>query len=239
MSAAHPDVAPHLLGRRMAAQEWHDLTMLHWRVAPEQVAALLPDELEPDTFDGSAWVSLVPFRMVDVTAPPIPPLPLISRFPETNIRTYVTGPAGPAVWFCSLEVPHPWVPPAARAGLGVPYTLSRMRFSRQGDELRYWSRRIAPAPRGASSLVGVRVGRPRQPDALDRFLVNRWGACSRRFGTTLFTPVVHPPWTLHDAEVTVLHDELGAAAGLRLTEVERTSHTPVLADISFGFPRAI
>ena len=47
--------------RPVMLNRWESLTFLHWRYQPEVVQRLLPPGLTVDTFDGSAWVALVPF----------------------------------------------------------------------------------------------------------------------------------------------------------------------------------
>ena len=75
------------------AMRWHDLAFLHRPVRAALLRAHLPPGLELDTFDGSAWVALVPFEM-RVGLFGVPPLPYLTVFPETNVRTYVIGPDG-------------------------------------------------------------------------------------------------------------------------------------------------
>src|SRR6266536_1164336 len=77
--------------RPVMLQHWRRLTFLHWPYPPPAVQALLPPGLEVETFDGAAWVGLVPFLMDGVRPPGVPPLPWASRFPETNVRTYALG----------------------------------------------------------------------------------------------------------------------------------------------------
>ncbi len=82
---------------------WDTLAFLHWRYEPEVVQALLPPGLRVEVRDGSAWVALVPF-VLEVTRPDRPPVPWLSRFAETNVRTYVTADDGSTgVWFLSLD----------------------------------------------------------------------------------------------------------------------------------------
>jgi hypothetical protein len=52
--------------RAMIFQAWRSVAFLHWPVAPEVVATRLPEGLEPDTVEGSAWLGLhaVPGRAV-------------------------------------------------------------------------------------------------------------------------------------------------------------------------------
>src|SRR5438270_2493200 len=92
------------VGRLSVAQQWRAMTFLHWAYDPGQLRALVPPELDLDTWDGKAWVSVTPFLMVDFRLPGLPPVPGLSTFPETNVRTYVRGPGGrDGIWFFSLE----------------------------------------------------------------------------------------------------------------------------------------
>ncbi len=232
----HPERSPHRIDRPVVTQRWEDVSMLHWRVAPPVVDALLPPGLRADTVDGSAWASLVPFRMAALTAPPIPPLPYMGTFPETNIRTYVVGPDGPAVWFLSLDITRLMGVPVARIGFGQPYIWSRMAIDRRGEEIRYWCRRRFPGPNGARSHVGVRIGGPVAADPLDAFLTNRWAAYSVIRGRLHHAAVVHDPWPLHRAEVTLLHDELGAAGGLSIGRIERVHYAASATGVVFAAP---
>jgi uncharacterized protein YqjF (DUF2071 family) len=71
-------------------QTWTDLLFAHWPVAPEALRPLIPAGLALDTYDGSAWLGVVPFRMRGVRYRLTPALPWISAFPELNVRTYLT-----------------------------------------------------------------------------------------------------------------------------------------------------
>jgi hypothetical protein len=98
---------PDPIKRTVLFNEWRRLVFLHWRYDPAEVQALLPDGLTVDTFDGSAWVALVPFEM-RVGLFGVPALPYLTVFPETNVRTYVIGPDGrTGVYFFSLDVNRP------------------------------------------------------------------------------------------------------------------------------------
>ncbi len=48
-------------GRWAMTQRWNDLLFAHWPIATAKMQSLLPDWLEADTIEGSAWVGAVPF----------------------------------------------------------------------------------------------------------------------------------------------------------------------------------
>ena len=44
-------------------QTWHDLLFMHWPISASLIRPTVPSELELDTFDGEAWIAVVPFWM--------------------------------------------------------------------------------------------------------------------------------------------------------------------------------
>ena len=54
----------------------------------------VPDELEIEEHDGSAWLGIQFFRVRALRARGALPVPGISAFLQLNVRTYVRGPDG-------------------------------------------------------------------------------------------------------------------------------------------------
>ncbi|WP_231121614.1 YqjF family protein [Motilibacter peucedani] len=210
-----PVTAPALPGRVLFDQRWRDLAFLHWPVDPEAVRRFFPPGCEPDVLGGTTWVSLVPFGMSGAGLGEGRPVPWLGSFLETNVRLYSVDAAGRhGVVFRSLDASRLLVVLAARVGLGLPYTWSRMR-EQEGAAAREWrSSRRWPGPRGARTSIALTVGPPVVPTPLDVFLTSRWGAHTRVAGRTLWVPNSHEPWPLREAAVTALDDELCAAAGV-------------------------
>ena len=113
-------------------QTWHDLLFMHWRVPAESLRQHLPTALSLDTFDDSAWIGIVPFRMSDVRPRFLPALPWLSAFPELNVRTYVTLDGRPGVWFFSLDAGNPLAVWIARAWFKLPYFTADITSSTRG-----------------------------------------------------------------------------------------------------------
>jgi uncharacterized protein len=180
--------------------DWEHISFLHWPVTATALASLVPPELDLLTHEGTPWVGITPFR-IRVRPPRLPAVPGLSTFPETNVRTYVTGPDGrEGVWFLHMEVTKAWFVAALRA-FGLPYVQRRMAVDVSARRMSYRS-----GQRGddAGSRIVVRPGAPLDPPAggaRERFLTARWGAYHRRGPLMLYTPVEHPPWPLHAAEI--------------------------------------
>ena len=235
-------VCPIRVRRPSMIHRWDQLTFLHWSYDPEVVQRLLPDGLVVDTFDDRAWVALVPFVM-EVRPPKGPALPWISRFCETNVRTYATAADGTrGVWFLSLDAARLPAVLTARSLYRLPYLWSAMTFDREDDVVTYTCRRRWPGPRGASSSVRIRIGEPFQPAELtdrDHFLTARWRLYSPRRGGPHAALAEHPPWPLHRVEVLDLDDELLRAGGLPEPEGEPLCHWSPGVEVRIGTPRRV
>ena len=200
--------------RPVMTQEWLNLAAIHWRIEPAEIRRQLPPGLEPDVFDGSGWVGLIPFQMARIAAPFTPPIPYFGSFPETNIRTYVTGPAGPGIWFHSLDISRLIPVLVARTTYRLPYIWAKMSITSGRDHIEYRARRRWPGPRGTRSVAALDIGEPiSQPSQLEHFLSSRWGLYTRLGRHMSFAKVEHEPWPLRRATLTRLQDDLLGAAG--------------------------
>jgi uncharacterized protein YqjF (DUF2071 family) len=196
--------APMLPWPRILRQNWLDLSFLHWAVEPASIAHLYPPDTEPDTFEGSSFVGVVPFQMA-----------LFGAFMETNVRLYSVDRTGRrGVVFLSLDTNRPGMVAAGRWIVGVPYRWARMNFRADGDRYAYTSTLRWPGV-AASSRVEVAVGEPLSSGPLEHFLTARWGAHVARLGRTWYMPNEHPVWSLRRAELIDFEDDgLLASVGL-------------------------
>jgi uncharacterized protein len=198
--------------------QWNHMSFLHWPYRPEVVQRLVPADLEVETIDGQAWIGLLPFRMEDVRLPTLPAVPWASRFPETNVRTYVRGPDGQsAIWFFSLDASRLGAVIAARATYWLRYFWSDMIVEPDGDRVHYRSRRRWPGPRGAHCRATVELGEPfddGELDRLDYFLTARHVLYSMLANRLAYAHAEHAPWPLIRARLLELDQELIEAAGL-------------------------
>lgn len=207
---------PRLPGLTLMTQSWLDATFLHWAVEPEKVAPLLPEGVMPDVIDGVTYVGLIAFRMYRIGWGPLPGMPYLGTFPETNVRLYSVDAAGRrGVVFRSLEAARLLPVATARTAFRLPYRWARMSAYRSGDEYWYGSRRREPGQPPVKSVIGVRIGSPVEtPSALDHFVTARWRLHFSLGGRTVHMPNAHPRWPLHQAELLACEEDLVAAAGL-------------------------
>ena len=203
-------------------QRWRHLAFLHWEVDADDVARLLPEGVSVDTFEGKAYVGVVPFTMLDVAPRWAPSVPGVSNFHELNVRTYVhLGGRDPAVWFFSLDAASSIAVLAARAGWHLPYFRASMELDVEGDAVSYRSHRLFSGDRRADLTLDYRVGAelgPSVPGTLQHFLAERYLLIAKDGGGALrIGQVHHRPYPLRAVEVVSLEQTMVEAAGLTVS----------------------
>jgi uncharacterized protein len=222
---------------------WRDLAFLHWPVAAEPLRALLPPSLELDTFDGAAWIGVVPFRMEGVRHRWLPPLPTARTFPEINVRTYVRGGDRPGVWFLSLDAGSRLAVRGARLGLNLSYFDAEMRVLGDHGGVEYRSRRAhrgAPAASFHARYAPTGEPSPARPGTLDSWLTERYRLYGRRrSGRVYAIDIHHAPWPLQAARVVIERNTMAEAAGVRLPDAAPTAHFARRLDVLAWAPARV
>jgi uncharacterized protein YqjF (DUF2071 family) len=222
---------------------WHDLLFMHWPVHEEALRSLIPPALHLDTFGGSAWLSVTPFRMTGVRPRFLPSVPPLSNFPELNVRTYVTAGGKPGIWFFSLDAGNPVAVRLARATFHLPYLDAEMSCAVVGDEVHYRSVRTRGGTPGAELAARYRpVGEPSEsrPGTLENFLTERYClyAADGR-GNVYRGDIHHHPWPLQPAEAEVEKLTMTEQIGVALPETGPVLHFSERLDVLAWSPRRI
>ena len=205
------------------AQTWRDLLFMHWPLDPETLRRLVPSPLTLDTYDGQAWVGVVPFRMTGIRLRWLPPVPGTTSFPELNVRTYVTIGGKPGVFFLSLDATNPLAVEVARRWFHLPYVGARISCRREGDDVVYSSQRTdGRLSRPAELDVRYRPTGPAaaaEPGSLARWLTERYCLyVPSRAGQLLRGEIHHAPWSLQTATAEIAVNTMAAAAGVALPD---------------------
>ena len=201
-------------------QRWLDLLFAHWRVPADELRAVVHPSVPIDEFDGAAWVGVTPFRVERLRARFAPPLPGISSFLETNVRTYATVDGRPGIWFISLDAENRSAVAAARRFYRLPYFLAEMRCSRDGDRISYALERTSDdGPAAALDLDYERAGPAAvpEPGTLEHFLTERYCLYTvGEDGRVLRGDIDHEPWRLAPAAASIRRNTMGKQVGLSL-----------------------
>jgi len=224
---------------------WRHLLFANWPVDPDVVDAHIPDPLTVDTYDGRAWLSVVPFTNVAVRPKGLPAwtgLPL----PELNLRTYVTcegersgpdatGPYddGPAadlgVYFFSLDADGILGVTGARLFHHLPYYFATMDMQTDERGVDFASRRWHPGARPNNFDARYEpVGERFHSDSgsVEEFLTKRHRYYTETPGGDLrYAQIRHGPWPLYDATVEFTETRCSRPTGSRRPTATRSSST--------------
>ena len=215
-----PTRRPH--GPAKGYQRWRTLLFLHWSFPAEVVQKLLPAGLTVDTWDGRAWIGVVPFTMREVHPRGLPAVSFVSDFHELNVRTYVhVDGRDPGVWFFSLEAAKALPVRIARRFWHLPYHRAEMSLEQGGDEVAYSSERLWPEPIPAKFRARWRVGENlghAAPDTFEHFLAERYLLYAQTPSGLFTGQVHHTPYPLHRAELLELEQDMLSPAGLPRAE---------------------
>jgi uncharacterized protein YqjF (DUF2071 family) len=194
----------------LQGQTWDELLFMHWRVGEDEMRELLPESLPPDTHDGSAWIGITPFRVSGLRLHGLPPVPVLSTFPEVNVRTYVTYDGKPGIWFFSLDADSPWAVDAARLTYRLPYHKARIDVGRRAGWIDYRSART-----GARLDVSYRPdgeATASDPGTLEHFLTERYCLYTEHHERLHRAEIHHGPWRVQPAEAEVRKNTMSPVA---------------------------
>ena len=203
---------------------WHDLLFAHWPVRVDSIRPLIPGVLDIDTFDGSAWIGVVPFHMSGVR-PRYVAMPL--AFPELNVRTYVKYRDKSGVWFFSLDAAS-WLSVRAARWLGLPYYDARMTvmFTTLMSNMRACAliRTLHP-PSFGGKYGPISPVYHSTPGTLDHWLTERYALYGAlKADRIVFGEIHHAQWRLQRAEIELRKNTMTIASGVDLPDTKPPCH---------------
>lgn len=208
-------------------QSWGKLLFMHWRIDDKLLRQLIPKQLKIDTFDGSAWIGVVPFTMWGIRASFLPPVPGTSAFHELNVRTYASLNGVAGVWFFSLDAANRLAVWAARKFYNLPYFNAEMELDQIDNAIRYSSRRVdrrgAPAHLQAAWAIGDPLPQSSR-GSLEFFLTERYCLYSERKGEVYRARIQHKPWPLRKAQLNSFDSSMIESHGLPTPEGQPLLH---------------
>jgi uncharacterized protein YqjF (DUF2071 family) len=217
----------------------------HWPVPAEQLRPHLPEGLELDTYDGSAWVSVLAFEVTAARPRALPAgLSPTRPFGETNLRTYVRHDDRPGVYFLSLDAGTRVGAAALHSAMGMPCyaaetTVDLRRADDEVTSVDYRSRRSQAGQPSATFDVAYGPDGPTgtaEPGSLAEFCIER-----RRWFTAAGQPspylsragpglrvgeIDRDPWQVAPATADLTANSLGRPFGIDLSGAPRLHYSP-------------
>ena len=217
-------------------QRWHDLLFAHWPIDAKVLLALIPPSLQVDTFENQAWIGVVPFWMSGIRQRGMPALPYLSRFPEINVRTYVTDGEKPGVWFLSLDAANILAVKAARKYFCLPYYHARMQCQVNENRVEYCSKRVhanIPPAEFRGSYAPIDEVQFAQKDSLEYWLAERYCLyTTNKSSDVCRAEIHHAPWPLQRAKAEIDVNTMASAAGTLLPNVAPLLHFSKLQEVA-------
>jgi uncharacterized protein YqjF (DUF2071 family) len=208
------------------AQRWRDVLFLHWRADAAGLRRRLPAALEVETFGGSAWLSLVVFRL-RVRPCGLPFLPGLGRLVEANLRTYVSCRGRPGICFLSVHADDRWAVRLARLFTPIPYAWGRLRYGVRGPRCRF---ALPPAFQATATVAPEAEEKEAKDGGLDAWLLERYRLYAAAARGLWQAEVSHPRWRFRDATATVAAD----AAAFAPSAAPDRAHFSTGLDALFG-----
>jgi uncharacterized protein YqjF (DUF2071 family) len=198
-------------------QVWTDLLFAHWRVPFETLRPLVPASLTLETWEGEAWLGVVPFDLSRLQPRALPPLPGMGSFPEINVRTYVNVGGRRGVYFFSLDAASPGAVFVARTFFRLPYRNAAITIRREGGgAFHYDSARRDGAARFRGRYAPEGAPFTAAPGSLDEWLTERYCLYTTALGRPWRLDIDHPPWALQRARATIDENTMAAPIGVTL-----------------------
>ncbi len=220
-------------GRWAMTQRWNDLLFAHWRVPAAAIAPFLLDGLQPDTFQGSAWIGILPLWVDRFNFRGVPSIPGAGSFPELHLRTYVHDQRtnSPGIFHLTVDIGNLMAAAATRLVGGVPCNWAEMRLNQRTErEFSFYSRRrfvsqpvvfntryrgLGPTRR----LAEIRSG------TLEYFFTERYCIFTRNHAGQAMRASIHTVASpLEDAEAEIERNDLPGALGLQVSDPEPVLH---------------
>lgn len=217
--------APHV-----ASMTWRHGLFVNWPVDPSAVRPHVPEQLTLETWDGDAWLSVLPFVLTNVGIRGTPPITRIA-FPEINVRTYVTYRGDPGLFFFSIDVGQPLLAAAVGRLSRLPVQYADVHISGTEEGIVFSSRR--PASDGALEepfrsesttaedtawfAAKYRPDGPvftPKPETFEYWLTERRRFYAPEDGGVLAGEIAHDPWPLQPADATIHENRMFTANGL-------------------------
>lgn len=229
-----PPFPPHAF-----AMTWRAGAFLHWPVEPGVLRPRVPEPLELDTREGTAWISVLPFVLADAGLRGSPGWSR-TTIRELNVRTYVRYRGDPGLFFFSIDVDSPAIALAAGRLTRLPCHRAMMRAD-GGGRITFGSSRPGSSPpaRFAASYRPTEPASHAEPGSLAHWLVERRRFYAPTGRGVLTAEIGHAPWPLREATVEVRENTMFAANDLPDPDGEPVAHYCGELEMTGSLPRPV
>ncbi len=191
----------------IASMLWENVLFAHWKVKCENLKKCLPTGVELDTYNGEAYLGIVPFFMKEME---LTFLPFLSRlsFSQINIRTYVKVANQKGVYFFNLDTNHLLAMLGGKIAFKSPYAYAKITIEKRDNEIFF------EHSRPKTDLCFKGIYKPisntfyAQNGSLEHWLTERYRFYIICKGKVYFGDISHKKWPLHKATLNIEENTL-------------------------------
>lgn len=229
-----------------------DMLFAHWPIKPEYLRPHVPDVLTLDTFEGDAWVGILPHYAAEIKMRSFGGR---ISFPRLNFRTYVRRNGESGVYFLDLYADSRLSGFIGQKVFGFPYNHAKMSIDRAGDDIQF---RCQATDQGAELAEFAVAYRPTdksfqaESGSIEEFLVERsryyafrnekarltGHETSSRGRTLRVGEIAREPWKLRPARANIRTNTLFSANSIESPTADPLFHYSRRFDARFGLPRS-
>ncbi len=182
-------------------QQWEDLLFMHWPVPYDLLRPIIPKALELETYQGQAWISVVPFY----TSKNRPRISISSfgHYAQLNVRTYVRFYDEPGVYFLSIDVAKWIIAKGTSTLLSLPSFHANMQIIRADRKILFSSHRFGTSKAFSVSYSPSPHTYHTKANTLTHWLTERYCLYTRCGNRIVKVPISHLPWLLQDVAWTI------------------------------------
>lgn len=191
----------------MMKQTWGDILFLHYPVKKEMIEILLPPKLQLDTFEGQAWITIVPYVIKSIGVRGLPFIPLGRGIPGINVRTYVKMGEKPGIYFLKLAIPQKFAAKMAKYLFHLPYIPMELSFKKTEKMFQFESK-TNPFPFTCQYRV-LPISSLTKKGTLEEWLLERYCFYTTNTKGKVFRcDIIHEPWSIHNVELENMKNDL-------------------------------
>ncbi|UUI04234.1 DUF2071 domain-containing protein [Oceanobacillus jeddahense] len=189
-------------------QKWEHVLFIHLPISPEALRERLPENLELDTFDGQAWISMVAFKVSKNRIRYLPSLPYLCPMLQLNVRTYVKKNEEKGVYFFTMDTNKLSVVLGGKI-IKAPFLHADMTMDKSADTYHINSLRKGKlSARFHASYTPTEDAFHPKKGSLDYWLLERYIFWAYKNGRLYRGDIQHERWKVQNAKVNIAKESL-------------------------------
>lgn len=185
-------------------QKWEDICFFHWPIDSKIIEQSIPTSLQLDLLNGTAWVTIVLFKVKENRLRTVPPIPFVNSFLQVNVRTYVEERGRKGVYFLSVDMNNALLAKINSIGNYLPSRYATMKMNKSNKNITISSYYISKAKKESIDISINTSDEKIKKNSLDCWLLERYHFWSyTKMNKLIRTDIEHLPWELQKCNATI------------------------------------